>query len=79
MNLGSLTEMGPLPSCTCTLRIGQVLEDSCTDGVDILFAGFGLCSSQNRFEEFSRDASATGEISSIYALVVLMKSCKFWC
>ena len=40
MSLGSLIEMGPLlPSCTCTLQIGQVLEDSCTDGVDILFPG----------------------------------------
>ena len=72
--------MAPLlPSCTCTLRIGQVLADSCTDGVDILFAGFDLCTSQSRLERFSRVASATGKISLISALIALMKSCKFWC
>ena len=70
MSLGSLIGMGPLPSCTCTLRIGQVLEDSSTDGVDILFAGFGLCTSQRRFERFTRDASATGKIFLFYALMV---------
>ena len=67
------------PSCTCTLRIGQVPEDNCTDGVDILFAGFGLCTSESRFERLSRVASATGKISLIGALIALMKSCKFWC
>ena len=51
LSLGSLIEMGTLlPRCTCTHRIGQVLADSCTDGVDILFAGFGLCTSQSWFE-----------------------------
>ena len=48
-----------LLSCTCALRVGQVLADSCTDGVDKLFAGFGLCTSQSRCERFSRVASAT--------------------
>ena len=63
MTLGSLIEMGPLlPSCTCALQIGQVLADSCTGGTDILFAGFGLCTSQSWFERFSRVASATGKM-----------------
>ena len=72
--------MGPLlPSCTCTLRIGQVLADSCTDGLDILFAGFDLCTSQSRFERFLRVASATGKVSLIGALIGLMKSCRVGC
>ena len=55
------------------------LLPSCTDGVDILFAGLGLCTSQSRFERFSTVASATRKMSLIRALNVLMKSCRFWC
>ena len=80
LSLGSLTEMGPLlPSCTFTFRIGQVLADSCTDGVDILFAEFGLCTSESWLERFSRVDSATGKMSLMSALIVLMNDCRFWC
>ena len=78
LSLGSLIEMDTLlPSCTYTIRIGQVLVVSCTDVVDIFFAGFGLYTFQSRFERFSRVACATGKMSLISAQIVLMKSCRF--
>ena len=60
-------------------RVGVPSLPPSTDGVDILFVGFGLFTSQSRFQGFSRDASATGKISLIYAQKSLMKSSTFWC
>ena len=38
---------------------------------------FSCASAQSRFERFSAFASATGKMSLISALWILMKSCKF--
>ena len=40
---------------------------------------FDLCTSQSRFERFFGVASATRKMSLISALMVLMKSYRFWC
>ena len=40
---GSLFGWATLPSCTCTLLIGQVREDSCVDMFNVLFSVLFLC------------------------------------
>ena len=65
-----------LPICTWTVLMGQVL----TLGVDMmnLLLSFLCCTtSQGRFKRSQGTVSATGKMSSIYALDTLMKSCRF--
>ena len=65
-----------LPICTWTVLMGQVL----TLGVDMmnLLLSFVCCtSSQGRFKRSQVTVSATGKMSLIYALDILMKSCRF--
>ena len=69
-----------LPICTWTVLMGQVL----TLGVDMmnpmmnLLLSFLCCtSSQGRFKRSQGTASATGKMSLIYALDILMVSCRF--
>ena len=65
-----------LPICTWTVLMGQVL----TLGVDMmnLLLSFLCCtSSQTRFKRSQGTASATRKMSLIYALDILMMSCRF--
>ena len=65
-----------LPICTWTVLIGQFL----TLGVDMmnLLLSFVCCTpSQGRFQRSQGAVSATGKMSLISALDVLMKSCRF--
>ena len=65
-----------LPICTWTVLMGQVL----TLGVDMvnLLLSFVCCTfSQGRFKRSQGTVSATGKMSLIYALDILMKSCRF--
>ena len=65
-----------LPICTRTVFMGQVL----TLGVDMmnLLLSFVCCpSSQGRFKRSQGTGSATGKMSLISALYILMKSCRF--
>ena len=65
-----------LPICTWTVLMGQVL----TLGVDMmnLLLGFVCCtSSQGRFKRSQGTASATGKMSLISALDIVMKFCRF--
>ena len=65
-----------LPICTWTVLMGQVL----TLGVDMmnLLLSFACCtSSQGRFKRSQATVSATEKMSLIYALDILMKSCRF--
>ena len=65
-----------LPICTWTFLMGQVL----TLGVDMmnLLLGFVCCtSSQRGFKRSQGTVSATGKMSLINALHILMKSCRF--
>ena len=65
-----------LPICTWRVLMGQVL----TLGVDMmnLLLSFLCCtSSQGRFKRSQGTASATVKMSLIYALDILMKSCRF--
>ena len=65
-----------LPICTWTVLMGQVL----TLGVDMmnLLLSFLCCtSSQGRFKRSQGTVSATRKMSLIYALDILMKSCRF--
>ena len=59
-----------LPICTWTVLMGQVLADSCALGVDMmnLLLSFVCTSSQDRFQRSQGTASATGKMSSNYAL-----------
>ena len=59
-----------LPICTWTVLMGQVLADSCTLGVDMmnLLLSFVCTSSQDRFQRSQGTVSATGKMSSNYAL-----------
>ena len=65
-----------LPICTWTVLMSQVL----TLGVDMmnLLLSFVWCtSSQGRFKRSRGTVSATGKTSLIYALDILMISCRF--
>ena len=65
-----------LPICTWTVLMGQVLAL----GVDMmnLLLGFVCCtSSQGRFKRSQGTASATGKMSLISALDIVMKFCRF--
>ena len=65
-----------LPICTWTVLMGQVL----TLGVDVmnlLLSFVCFISSQGRFKRSQGTASATGKMSLINALDILMKSCRF--
>ena len=65
-----------LPICTWTVLMGQVL----TLGVDMmnLLLSFVCCtSSQGRFKGSRGTASATRKMSLIFALDIVMKSCRF--
>ena len=65
-----------LPICTWTVLMGQVL----TLGVDMmnLLLSFVSCtSSQGWLKRSQGTASATGKMSMINALDILMKSCRF--
>ena len=59
-----------LPICTRTVLIGQVLAGSCMLGVDMmsLLLSFVCTSSQDRFQRSQGTVSATGKMSSNYAL-----------
>ena len=59
-----------LPICTWTVPMGQVLADSCTLGVDMmnLLWSFVCTSSQDWFQRSQGTVSATGKMSSNYAL-----------
>ena len=59
-----------LPICTWTVLMGQVLADNCTLGVDMmnLLLSFVCTSSQDRFQRSQGTVSATGTMSSNYAL-----------
>ena len=59
-----------LPICTWTVLMGQVLADSCTLGVVMmnLLLSFVCTSSQDRFQRSQGTVSATGRMSSNYAL-----------
>ena len=64
-----------LPICTWPVLMGQVL----TLGVDTmnLLLSFVCCtSSQGRFKRSQGTVSATGKMSLIYALDILMKTCR---
>ena len=56
--------------CTCTVLLGQVLSDSCMLGVDMmnLLLSFVCTSSQDRVQRSQGSVSATGKMSSNYAL-----------
>ena len=65
-----------LPICNWTVLMGRVL----TLGVDImnLLLSFVCCtSSQGRSKRSQGTVSATGKMSLLYALDILMKSCRF--
>ena len=65
-----------LPICTWTILMGQVL----TLGVDMmnLLLSFLCCtSSQGRLKRSQGTVSATGKMSLIYVLGILMMSCRF--
>ena len=65
-----------LPICNWTVLISQVL----TLGVDMmnLLLSFVCCtSSQGRFQRPQGTVSATGKMSLINALDILMKYCRF--
>ena len=65
-----------LPICTWTLLMGQVL----TLGVDMmnLLLSFVCCiSSQGQFKGSQGTVSATSKMLSIFALDILMISCRF--
>ena len=64
-----------LPICTWTVLMGQVL----TLAVDMmnLLPSFVCCTpSQGRFKKSEGTVSATGKMSLINALDILMKSCR---
>ena len=59
-----------LPICTWTVLMGQVLAESCTLGVDMmnLLLSFVCTSSQDPLQRSRGTVSATGKMSSNYAL-----------
>ena len=65
-----------LPICTWTVLMGQVLM-LCVDMMNLLLSFLCCTSSQGRFKRSQGTASATGKMSLIYALDILMKSCRF--
>ena len=65
-----------LPICTLTVLMGQIL----TLGVDmtnLLVSSVCCTSSQGGFQWSQGTVSATGKMSLINALGILMKSCRF--
>ena len=65
-----------LPICTWTVLMGQVLT-LCVDMMNLLLSFVCCTSSQDRFKRSQETVSATGKLSLIYALDILMKSCRF--
>ena len=65
-----------LPICTWTVLMGQVLALG-VDMMNLLLSFVCSTSSQGRFKRSQATASATGKMSLIYALDIVMKSCRF--
>ena len=65
-----------LPICTWTVLMGQVLT-LCVDMMNLLLSFVCCTSSQGRFQRSQGTVPATGKMSLINALDILMKSCRF--
>ena len=65
-----------LPICTWTVLMGQVLTLG-VDMMNLLLSFVCSTSSHGQFERPQGTVSATGKMSLIYALDILMKSCRF--
>ena len=65
-----------LPICTWTVLMGQVLTLG-VDMMNLLWSSVSCTSSQDRFKRSQGTVSATGKMCLIYALDILMKSCRF--
>ena len=65
-----------LPICTWTVLMGQVLSLR-VDMMNFLLSFVCYTSSQGRFQRSKGTVSATEKMSSINALDILMKSCRF--
>ena len=66
-----------LPICTWTVLMGQVLMLG-ADMMNLLLSFVCCTYSQGLFKRSQGTVSATRRMSLIYALDILMKSCRFW-
>ena len=65
-----------LPICTWIVLMGQVLTLS-VDMMNLLWSFVCCTSSRGPFKRSQGTVSATGKMSLIYALDIMMKSCRF--